>query len=205
LDALTEARSEAAEVIGSNDIKSAAYKKAIREILNREKLNEEHLHPQVRKSCWAIIENRAAIEQWREKLQPHEKMLWNSPDAVLRHWKASLPPSLKPTPRTRENPDPSGMLGDLADGAAKDAIEGGAFNDSLNFERVAELEAQIERLKAEVAELNETVENLMGEIEQLEQVAGTTIDELKAGKKPRQKTSPVKATSKAKSPIIAAG
>lgn len=166
MDGLTEARAETFEITGVNDIHSAAYKREFRKIINREHLNEDHLHPQVRKTCFAIIENREAVDGWHAKLDQHQKMQWNSPDAVLRHWKATLPPSLKPQKRTREEPDPSGVLADMAEHAAKDAKDAGAFDDTIPFgdPRVEELEAENERLKAEISELNDVIEHLRAKL-----------------------------------------
>jgi hypothetical protein len=122
-ESLMMARTEAFEIGGTNDLKSYSYKKVFREIITRERLDEKTLHSQTRKALFAVMENLPAIVNWREKLEPHQLAAWNSPDAVLRHWKATFPAPLKAPKPTKESPDPTGMLSDLAEHAVKDDLD----------------------------------------------------------------------------------
>jgi hypothetical protein len=68
-------------------------------------------HPQFKKldgttvnQCHELYKNREAIINWRATLADNERMQWNYPETVLRHWKArtQTPKEKKPSKRNEQ-------------------------------------------------------------------------------------------------------
>src|SRR5215211_4278698 len=95
-EAICAARDEACEVSNSkvpvkgDKSRSSRYNKAFSTILVREKLDSNHLRRTTRNQLFVIAEKLPAIEAWRNNLRLEERERYNSPAAVLEHWKKTF-------------------------------------------------------------------------------------------------------------------
>jgi hypothetical protein len=84
--ALAAGRTEAMRRAKTNEPRGRAYNQAFGAVLKREQLGADRLDSATRNQLLRIQENLAAIEEWREKLEPTHRLKLNHPSAIWRHW-----------------------------------------------------------------------------------------------------------------------
>jgi hypothetical protein len=94
---------EAMLAAGRNDRRGGRYSKAFNAGLAK---YPQYQGPPLAEKCTRaallnIMENRAAVEEWRDnELTEDQRIAWNHPVIIWRHWKARSKP--KPQPRTNK-------------------------------------------------------------------------------------------------------
>jgi hypothetical protein len=93
-EAIQAHREEAMNEAGTNAPEGSAYNKAFGARLKAYGLDD--FDESDRKRLFDVMDNRAAIEEWGSALTRSQKLAWNHPTTVWRHWKAS---TTAPKPR----------------------------------------------------------------------------------------------------------
>lgn len=94
---LVEARQEALEITGANDMQSKHARNAISRILRREKLGE--IDKAVRSDLLCLMDHREQVSAWRATLTPMEQIKWNNPRIVYRKFKETVLPPVEREPK----------------------------------------------------------------------------------------------------------
>jgi hypothetical protein len=88
--ALAAGRAEAMRTAKTNRPKGRRYNQAFGAVLKRERLGADRLDSATRNQLLRIQENLAAIEEWREKLEPTHRLKLNHPSAIWRRWQRTV-------------------------------------------------------------------------------------------------------------------
>jgi hypothetical protein len=88
--ALAAGRAEAMRIANTNSPKGRTYNRAFGTVLKREQLGKDKLDNATRNQLLQIEENLCAIEEWRETLDPAQRLSLNHPSAVWRNWQRTV-------------------------------------------------------------------------------------------------------------------
>jgi hypothetical protein len=83
--ALAAGRTEAMRTAKTNKPNGGKYNRAFGAVLERERL--DRIDSATRNQLLQIAKNMSAIEAWREKLEPAERLRLNHPSTIWRNWR----------------------------------------------------------------------------------------------------------------------
>jgi hypothetical protein len=97
-ESMVEAHAEATETLGTNRTDNLAFRREFGEILRREKLHDENGGPDktTRSFLLKIMDRQAEVIAWHASLPKGERMAWNHPSSIWRHFDKELPKQAKP-------------------------------------------------------------------------------------------------------------
>jgi hypothetical protein len=88
--AVAAGRAEAMRIANTNSPKGRTYNRAFGDVLKREQLGTDRLDSATRNQLLQIVENQSAIEEWRETLDPAQRLRLNHPSAVWHNWQRTV-------------------------------------------------------------------------------------------------------------------
>lgn len=84
--ALAAGRTEAMRTANTNRPRGKSYNQAFGVVLKREQLGTDRLDSATRNQLLQIEENKSAIDEWLEKLEPAQRLRLKHPSAIWRNW-----------------------------------------------------------------------------------------------------------------------